>query len=214
MTGPLSRARRVLQGNRVRQGNRAYRALAFGAAALAVVAAVAAFLLTGGGTSAKPRPSPLASNITSEQAVGLANPGPPQAGGAATLLSESQSGLTFMPGSPEDVTPSQQWQADQVGGGAYILVFTPGGQCLTATSTRQGGAASLQVCNLGLSQRWSHLYLGTDPAGRSYWQLRNAADGRCLAVGGTQPDGGTGAAMQRCSSSMPWQELITFPVAF
>src|SRR5229473_3586855 len=99
-------------------------------------------------------------------------------------------------------------------GVAAVLVSTPGGQCLASTGTKRSATAVLARCDLGLSERWYHPYLGTDPAGRGYWQLRSAANGRCLTVGGTQADGGTGVAIQPCSSSMPWQQLITFLTAF
>ena len=215
MTGPQRSARH--------QRSRASRAWVFGTAGLAAAVAaaiVAVILLSSGGTPAATRATPLATNIVSTQAVGLANLGPPpqpggSAAGAGSLLSQSQAGLTFTPSSAgRTVQPSQQWQADQMGGGAYILVFTPDGQCLATTGTKHGATAVLARCHLGLSERWYHPYLGTDPAGRGHWQLRSAADGRCLAVGGTQPDGGTGVAMQPCSSSMPWQQLITFFTAF
>jgi hypothetical protein len=215
MTGPQRGARH--------QRSRAPRAWVFGTAGLAAAAAVvvvAVVLLTSGGTPGAARPTPLATNITSSQAVGLANLGPPpkvggSSAGTASLLAQAEAGLAFTPGSGgETVQPSQQWQADQMGGGAYILVFTPDGECLTAAGTKRRPTAVLARCDLGLGERWSHPYLGTDPAGRGYWQLRSAADGRCLAVGGTQPDGGVGVAMQPCSSSMPWQQLITFFTAF
>jgi len=190
----------------------------FGAAAAvgaAAAIAVAAILLVSGGTPAA-SPTPLASNITAEQAVGLANLGRPPAG-AQTLLSEPQSHgpLMFTPGSGDDtVQPSQQWQADQMGGGAYILVYTPDGQCLTAAATTHGAAALLAACHLGLSQRWNHPYLGTDSAGGGYYQLRSMANGRCLAVGSTLADLDVGMTMEPCSSAMPWQQLITFFTAF
>ncbi len=190
-----------------------------GLAAVVAAVAVGAVLLTSRGTPAATRPTPFATDISSSQAVGLANLGPPPAGdgpaGAESLLSGSQAGLTFTPGSGGNtIRPSQQWQADQMSDGAFILVFTPDGQCLTAAATRHGPAARLAGCHLGPSQRWSHPYLGTDPAGRGYWQLRSIADGRCVAVGGKQPDGSIGAAMQPCSSSKAWPQLISFLTPF
>ena len=206
--------RRVPEEQRGKQSSRAW---VFGTAGLAGVAATGgavAILLSSASTPAGSRPAPLATNVTGTQAVGLANPGEPQAGTAA-LLSESQTGLTFTSSSGgENVQPSQQWQADQMGGGAYILVFTPDGLCLTATATKHGPAAQLSRCGLGLSQRWDHPYLGTDATGRTYWQLRSAATGRCLGVGGKQLDGGIGVAMLSCSKAMPWQQLISFWTAF
>jgi hypothetical protein len=194
----------------------------FGSAGLAggiAVAAVAAILLTTGGSPAA-SPTPLATNVTSTQAVGLANPGLAQGDGAGagigTLLAESAAGLAFTSGtSGQAVLPSQQWQADQMGGGAYILVFTPDGLCLATASTGRSAAAVLLArCDLGRRERWYHPYLGTDQAGRNYWQLRSAADGRCLAVSGSQSGGRIATAMQRCSRSMPGQQLIAFWSAF
>ena len=214
MTGPQHGARH--------QRSRASHVWVFGSAGLAAavaVAIVAVILLTDGSTPAAPRATPPAMNITSTQAVGVANLGPPPARGSAagtgSLLAQSPAGLAFTPGGGgQAVQPSQQWQADQMGGGAYILVFTADRECLTTVATRHGVTAVLARCRLGLSDRWYHPYLGTDPAGRDYWQLRSAANGRCLAVGGKQPDGHIGVAMQPCSSSMPWQQLITFFTAF
>jgi Ricin-type beta-trefoil lectin domain-like len=215
MTGPQRDARRH------ERKSRAPRLWVFGAAGVAVAAAVAVAvtLVASGNTPASSRPTPLATNITSDQSVGLANLGPPPAGGAAAgtaiLLSQSGEGLRFTTGSGGDtVRPAQQWQADQMGGGAYILVYTPDGKCLSAAGSRHRAVARLSPCNLGLSQRWAHPYLGTDSSGRGYYQLRSVATGRCLAAGRALPGGGAGVTMQSCSSSMPWPQLITFFTAF
>jgi hypothetical protein len=213
MTGPQRGARH--------QRSRTSRAWVFGATGLAVaiVAAVTAVIVvTRHGGSAAPHPAPLATNITTSQPVGLANLGPPttaaSAAGNGSLLATAGGALAFTPGSGgQTVRPSQQWQADQMGGGSYILVFTPDGRCLSTTSKR-GATAVLARCNLGLSDRWYHSYLGTDATGRGYWQLRSAANGRCLAVGVSQPGGGATVALQPCAPSMPWQQLITFFTAF
>ncbi len=101
-----------------------------------------------------------------------------------------------------------------MGGGAYILILTPDGLCLTAAGTRGHPTAGLDHCHSRLSQRWDHLYRGTDSAGRGYWQLRSAADGRCLAVGDALADGGASVAMRPCAAGKPWQQLITFLTAF
>jgi hypothetical protein len=213
MTGPQRGARH--------QRSRAPRVWVFGTAGLAAAAAaiaVAVILLTGGGSPAASRPTPLATNITSTQAVGLANPGLVLADGThagiGTLLAGSRGGLAFTSSTGgQTVRPSQQWQADEMGGGAYILVYTLDGRCLAAPA-RPGDPARLARCDLALNERWYHPYLGTDPAGRNYWQLRSAADRRCLAVGGSQSGGGIDVALQPCSRSMPWQQLIAFWSAF
>jgi hypothetical protein len=214
MTGPHRGARH--------HRSRSPRAWVFGSAGLAggiAVAAVAVMLLTNGG-SPEASPTPLATNVTGTQAVGLANPGLVQADGTVAgignLLTESPAGPAFTSSTKgQTVLPSQHWQADQMGDGSYILIFTPDGRCLATASTRRSAAAVLLArCGLGRSERWYHPYLGTDKAGRNYWQLRSATDGRCLAVGGSQSGGEIDAAMQRCSRSMPWQQLIAFWSAF
>jgi Ricin-type beta-trefoil lectin domain-like len=214
MTGPQRGARH--------HKSRSPRAWVFGSAGLAggiAVAAVAVILLTSSG-SPEASPTPLATNVTGTQAVGLANPGLVQADGTVAgignLLTESPAGPAFASSTTgQTVLPSQHWQADQMGDGAYILVFTPNGRCLATASARSSATAVLLArCDLGRSERWYHPYLGTDKAGRNYWQLRSAADGRCLAVGGSQSGGAIDAAMQRCSRSMPWQQLIAFWSAF
>jgi Ricin-type beta-trefoil lectin domain-like len=209
MTGPQRGARH--------QRSRGPRAWVFGTAGLAAAVAavvVAVILLNSGGSPAASRPTPLATNITSTQAVGLANPGLVLANGThagiGTLLAGSPGGLAFTSSTGgQTVQPSQQWQADEMGGGAYILLYTLDGRCLAAPANR-GGPVLLARCDLGLNERWSHPYLGTDPAGRNYWQLRSAADGRCLTVGGSQSGGGIDVAMRPCSHSKPWQQLIAF----
>jgi Ricin-type beta-trefoil lectin domain-like len=213
MTGPQYGARH--------QRSRGPRAWVFGTAGLAAVTAgavVAGILLTGG-TSTGRRPAPLATNVTSTQAIGLANPGQVSADGAVvgigTLLTDSPGGLAFTSSTRgQIVQPSQQWQADQMGGGAFILVFTPNGRCLSSSRTKQGATVQLVHCHLGLNERWYHPYLGTDRSGRNYWQLRSAANGQCLAVGGTQVGGGVDVVVRPCSHSMPWQQLIAFWTAF
>jgi hypothetical protein len=188
---------------------------------LAVAAGIGAVALFHPGSSnvAQQRSAPLSTKVTNEQAVGLANLGQPgQPGGAgssATLLYEGASGLTFTPSSGgQAVQPSQQWQADQMGGGGYVLLFTPAGMCLTAVGTGSGATAQLDPCDSGLDQRWDHPFQGTDQAGRDYWPLRSIGTGRCLAVGPTQSDGSAGAALQPCLATRPWPQLIMFWSAY
>jgi hypothetical protein len=214
MTGPHRGARH--------HRSRSPRAWVFGSAGLAggiAVAAVAVILLTNGG-SPEASPTPLATNVTGTQAVGLANPGLVQADGTVAgignLLAQSPAGPAFTSSTKgQTVLPSQQWQADEMGDGSYILIFTPNGRCLaTPASSLSAAAVLLARCDFGRRQRWYHPYLGTDKAGRNYWQLRSAANGRCLAVGGSQAGGEIDAAMQRCSRALPWQQLIAFWSAF
>jgi len=190
-------------------------------AALAVLAGIGAlaFAHLGSSDAAQGKHDPLSAKITGEQAVGLANLGQTgQAGAAnsaATLLYASAGGLIFTPGSGgENVEPSQQWQADQMGGGQFVLLYTPDGLCLTAEGSGSQASAQLARCDSGMDQRWSHPFEGTDGMGRDYWQLRSAADGECLALGAAGSGGVSVAELQHCSATKPWQQLVMFWSAF
>ncbi len=208
-------------GRRVRHRSRASAAVLIAATAgFAVLAGLAtvAFLHPWTRTVAQRSQAPLSSKVTSEQSVGLANLGPHgqagTAGSAATLLYSSAGGLVFTPSSGgENVMPSQQWQADQMRGGGVVLLFTPDGMCLTAVGTGPQSSAQLEHCDSRVSQRWYHPFQGTDAGGRDYWQLRSAANGRCLAAGSAL-QGLSAAAMQPCSAARPWQQLIMFWSAY
>ncbi len=180
-------------------------------------AAVLAVLVAGGtavamhmtSTASVQHVPALSSKVVNEQAVGVANPGQQASGASATLLYAGSGTLAFTPSSGgETVQPSQQWQADQMADGGYVLIFTPDGLCLSADDAGARASAELDQCQTVTRQRWYHPYLGTDSSGQSYWQLRSAVNGRCLAV-----SGGTGV-LQPCSRQMPWQQSITFWSAF
>ena len=188
---------------------------------LAVLAAVGALAIThlGSNTVAQGRHDPLSSKITSQQAVGLANlgqTGEAGSGKSSALLSASMGGVIFTPasGGAESVQSSQQWQADGMGGGQFVLLFTSDGQCLTAVGS--GGQATIELgrCDSGLDQRWYHPFEGTDGMGRDYWQLRSALNGQCLAIGTAGSAGASVAEMQHCSASKPWPQLVMFWSAF
>src|ERR1022692_257013 len=120
MTGPQRGARH--------HRSRSPRAWVFGSAGLAgsiAVAAVAVVLLTNGGSPAA-SPTPLATNVTSTQAVGLANPGLVQADGTVAgignLLAESPAGPAFTSSTKgRTVLPRQHWQAGAMGVGGQLL---------------------------------------------------------------------------------------------
>lgn len=190
-------------------------------AGLAVLVAVAVltFLHPWSTDVAQRSQAPLSSKVTGEQTVGLANLGPHgqagSAGSAATLLYAMAGGLVFTPSSGgENVPASQQWQADQMSGGSLVLLFTPAGQCLTAVGSGARATVQLARCDSGLDQRWDHPFMGTDTGGRDYWQLRSQASGLCLALGTSELDGVSVAAMQRCSPAKPWQQLVMFWSAY
>ena len=209
-------------GRRVRHRSRTSAAVLIAATAvLAVLAGLGtvAFLHPWSRNVAQRSQAPLSTKVTSEQSVGLANLGPHgqagTAGSAATLLYSSAGGLVFTPSSGGENVPSgQQWQADQMGGGGLVLLFTPGGTCLTAVGTGQQASAQLERCDSRVNQRWYHPFQGTDAGGRDYWQLRSAANGRCLAASGSALEGLSAAAMQPCSAARPWQQLIMFWSAY
>ena len=162
----------------------------------------------------------LSNKITSEQSVGLANLGRTgQAGSSsssATLLYAAAGGLLFTRSTSggETVQPSQQWQADQMGGGGFALLFSPNGRCLTAVGSGGQATAQLAPCDAGLDQRWYHPFQGTDSQGRDYWELRSASDGRCLGLGSASSGGSVVAELQKCAAGKPWPQLIMFWSAY
>jgi len=163
----------------------------------------------------------LSNKITSQQSVGLANLGRTgQAGSSsssATLLYAGAGGLLFTPtssGGGETVQPSQQWQADQMGGSGFVLLFSPNGRCLTAVGSGAQATAQLAPCDTRLDQRWYHPFEGTDTQGRDYWALRSASNGRCLGLGTASSGGSVVAELQKCSARKPWPQLIMFWSAY
>jgi hypothetical protein len=161
--------------------------------------------------------SPLPTNVVSPPlTVALVNPGPPprkDSGPVPETLQESATGLAFTATGGAGQASSQDWTADQMGGGTYIFIYVPDGQCLTATTAPDAAAAALARCNLGLAQRWRHHYLGTSPAGRGDWQLRSAVDGLCLTAVTPplgSPPGESGVALRECGAPAGWRQAISF----
>lgn len=208
-------------GRRGKRRTRATAAVLISAVAvLAVLAAAGALAIThfGSHNVAQGRHDPLSSKIVSQQAVGLANLGPTGQAGSSksnTLLSAGAGGVTFTPSSGgENVQSSQQWQADGMGGGQFVLLFTSDGKCLTAVGSGNQATTELASCDSGLDQRWYHPFEGTDGMGRDYWQLRSALNDRCLAIGTAESGGVSVAEMQRCSATKSWPQLVMFWAAF
>lgn len=191
---------------------------ALGALAVLAAATTAGFVFLGGAGPQQPHRA-LSTTLASQQLAGLAAPGP-AASAAQRLLTPSGTGLAFLAGGGDgSVLASQQWQADQMTDGSYVLVYVPDGKCLDAATSGKAAAHSaaqlaLATCDLRLSQRWSHPYLGKDPAGRDYWQLRSQAAGQCVTVSGADWRDGAPAALQPCGSSVRWQQLIEFWSAY
>jgi hypothetical protein len=183
--------------------------------AVLVGVGVVAFLNSGSGNTAPGGQVRLSNKITSQQTVGLANLGRTgqagSSGSSSTLLSGGAGGLLFTPSSGgESVQSSQQWQADEMGSGGLVLLFSGRGQCLTVVGT--GAQATLQMgrCGTALNQRWYHPFLHTDSQGRDYWQLRSASSGRCLGLSNVSSGGSVLPELQKCSAARPWNQLIMF----
>ena len=101
--------------------------------AVLVGVGVVAFLHSGSGNSAQGGQVRLSNKITSQQSVGLANLGRTgqagSSGSSSTLLSGGAGGLVFTPSSGgESVQSSQQWQADEMGSGGLVLLFSASGR--------------------------------------------------------------------------------------
>jgi hypothetical protein len=208
-------------GRRGKRRTRATAAVLIAAVAvLAVLAAAGALAIMhlGGSSVAQGQHDQLSTKITSQQAVGLANLGATGQAGAGksdTLLSGGAGGVVFTPSSGAgSVQPSQQWQANGMKGGQFVLLFTSSGNCLTAVGSGGQATTELARCDSGLNQRWYHPFEGTDAMGRDYWQLRSASNGRCLAIGSAGSGGESVAEMQRCSATKPWPQLVMFWSAF
>ncbi len=187
--------------------------------ALVLVAAVtvASILVFAQGTAHARRQSvePLPSNVISPLTVGLVNPGPPPQPDPE-LLHLSATGLAFT-ASGGWASPAQEWTADQMGDGTYILIYVPDSRCLAAAASPAAPSITLARCNLGLSQRWRHQFVGKDTAGRNNWRLRSAADGRCLTAVrpplGAQP-GESGVGLRVCGPSVTWRQIVSFRTAY
>ena len=98
--------------------------------AVLVGVGVVAFLNSGSSSTAQGGQLKLSNKITSQSSVGLANLGRTgqagSSGSSATLLFAGAGGLLFTPsnGGGETVPSSQQWQADEMGGGGFVLLFS------------------------------------------------------------------------------------------
>jgi len=194
------------------------------ALALFAAATVASVLvLTQGPARARRHPHPPPPpprNVVSALTVTLANPGPPpqpDSRPVPEMLRDSATGLAFTATGGAGQASGQEWTADQMGGGTYILIYVPDGRCLTAPASLTATTATLAKCNLGLGQRWRHQFFGTDAAGRDDWQLRSAVHGLCLTAVtpalGSQP-GESGVALRGCSGPAGWRQIISFMTVY
>jgi Ricin-type beta-trefoil lectin domain-like len=187
--------------------------------AVLVAVGVVAFLQPKSGNSAQGGPVGLSNKITSQQTVGLANLGRTgqagSSGSSSTLLSGGAGGLVFTPSSGgESVQPDQQWQADEMGSGGFVLLFAGSGRCLTVVGSGAQATTQLGRCDTARNQRWYHPFEHTDSHGRDYWQLRSASSGLCLGLSGASAGGSVVPELQKCSAARPWYQLIMFWSAF
>jgi hypothetical protein len=174
-----------------------------GFALLLAVAGVAAYLIVGGTHDKKD------AAVVGTQAVGIVNTGAAGANPDPETLLASHSGLVFK----ADVPPGAQWTSDQMAGGTYIFIYLPDGLCLAARASPLVPSLALEQCNLQASQRWLRQLPNVGPNGLDYWQLRNLADGRCLAAGNVLGNQESAAVLQRCEASPGWRQQVAFPTA-
>ena len=174
--------------------------------AVLVGVGVVAFLNTGSSNSAQGGQLKLSNKITSQSSVGLANLGRTgQAGSSsssATLLFAGAGGLLFTPGDGggETVPSSQQWQADEMGGGGFVLLFSPTGQCLTAVGSGSQASAQLAPCDTGLTS--AGITRSRGPTPRAATTGRSAAR-PTAAAWGWAPRRRAGRWWRNCRSAGP-----------
>jgi Ricin-type beta-trefoil lectin domain-like len=190
------------------RGSWAPRLAGTGFALLLAVAGVAAYLIVGGAHGSKDA-SVLPTRVMGTQAVGIVNGGPAsQANPAPEALVAPHSDLVFTVNGPAGV----QWTSDEMAGGTYIFIYLPNGLCLAALQVPHAAAAvTLERCDLQADQRWLRQQPSVSPNGLDYWQLRNMADGRCLAAGTAISKGESPAQLARCQASPGWRQQIAFP---
>lgn len=209
-------------GARRARGSWAVRIAGIAAVIVAAATVVVVLVLTQGTARARRESAaPLPRKVISALTIGLVNPGQPPGQSSrpvAELLYLSATGLAFTAaGGPGQVSPAEEWTADQMGDGTYILIYAPDGRCLAAQASPGSPGAALARCDLSLSQRWRHRFAGRDTAGRGSWQLSNAANGRCLTAVptplGGQP-GVSGVGLSECSLPAAWRQIVSFRTAY
>ena len=212
------------RGTGVRRARGSWAVRIAGTAGVIVAAVTAASVLVFNQGTARARreaAAPLPRNVINGQTVRIVTRGPPPRPDSRPVpekLYLSATGLAFTArGGAGQASPAEEWTANQMGGGTYILIYVPDRRCLTAPISPGTPAATLTRCNLGLSQRWRHQFVGKDAAGRDIWQLRSATDGLCLtavnAPLGGQP-GESGVGLSACSSATTWRQVVSFRTAY
>jgi Ricin-type beta-trefoil lectin domain-like len=179
-----------------------------GFALLLAVAGAAAYLIVGGTHDTKDA-SVLPARVVGTQAVGIVSGAPAQANRGPEALLASHADLVFTAHGPGGV----QWTADQMAGGTYIFIYLPDGLCMTATQALHTASVTLQRCDLQANQRWLRQLPSVGANSMVYWQLRNLADGRCLATGQATGKGESAAQLERCQANPGLRQQIAFPTA-
>jgi Ricin-type beta-trefoil lectin domain-like len=180
-----------------------------GFALLLAVAGAAAYLIVGG-THDRKDASVLPARVVGTQAVGIVSGGAPaHANRGPEALLASHADLVFTANGPGGV----QWTADQMAGDTYIFIYLPDGLCLTAMHAPHTASVTLQRCDLQANQRWLRQLPSVGANGLVYWQLRNLADGRCLAIGQAAGPGESAAGLERCQANPGLRQQIAFPTA-
>src|SRR5262249_9078110 len=151
----------------------------------------------------------LPTRVIGTQAVGIVNTGPVGANPHPETLLASHSDLVFRADGPTGA----QWTSDQMAGGTYIFIYLPDGLCLAARASPPVPSLALEQCNLQPGQRCLGQLPNIGRNGLDYWQLRNRADGRCLAAGNALGNGESAAVLQRCEASPGWRQQVAFPTA-
>jgi hypothetical protein len=186
-------------------------------AGLGVVVVVAAGAVTGyliafhPGT--KPRAPVLPTRVVSYQTVGLVATYT-QPGSSTTLLLQllDQHGTPiFSPlGQSQLSQRAPQWTADLMGGGSYIFIYLPTGQCLSASGPLRQPKLALRHCDLDVSQRWRRTKGPVASQAHDFYQYANLGDRSCLTQQGELPGPLFGATLAECSPSAPASQLLAF----
>jgi hypothetical protein len=155
----------------------------------------------------------LSSKVVKKETVGIIDFGPDNDRDAfrgdkddhPMMLQPGRGGLEFIKIPVAELTAGMPvWTADHMSDGSDIFIYSPTGQCLSASA--HGDKIVLAHCDLGLSQRWRPID-ATSALGQAYAQYASARSGLCL----TAPDAHPGpATLQTCGSPKRKAQQIAF----
>jgi hypothetical protein len=159
------------------------------------------------------RAAPLPTRVLNYQTVGLVI-GDTQPGASSNQLLQLQyqdGTLEFSPvAQAQQTVGAPQWTADLMAGAAYIFIYLPTGQCLTATGSAGKPKLALQHCNLGSDQRWRRTRAAVLSQSHDFYQYANLGDGYCLTQTGVLPGQLFGASLSACAAQQPTDQLVAF----